>query len=155
MQGRAAEVVLFGEGGEGRGGRVGRDAEDEVVIRVDILFQAETSAVGREGLVGQVEIAAAGDLVGEEIAAGEVQFLEGAVLKAAVEDLVGMALDGEGGVFEEGEIGDVEGVLEVDEDGNAFSALGLEDGGQQAGQAEGGEASGGGVHAGTPVRVRS
>ena len=38
------------------------------------------------------------------------------------------------------------GFFEIDQDGDAFAALGLEDGAQEAGEAEGREASGDGVH---------
>ena len=38
MQGRATETVLFREGGEGSGGRVGRDAKNDVVVGIDILL---------------------------------------------------------------------------------------------------------------------
>ena len=82
VQRRAAEAVLLGEGGQRRGGGVGGDAEDDVVLRIDVLLQADFAAFGRDGAVGQIEIAAAGDFVGEEIAAGQFEFLESALLQA-------------------------------------------------------------------------
>ena len=66
-----------------------------------------------------------------------------------------MLLDAVGGILEEGEIDDFARVFQVDEDGDALAALGGEDGGEQALEAEGGEGAGRGfgVHGESWVRV--
>ena len=81
MQGRATKMVLFREGGEGGCGRVGRDAKDDVVVGVDILFEAHGASFWREGLIREIKVAASGDLVSKDLAALESEFIHGAVMK--------------------------------------------------------------------------
>jgi hypothetical protein len=76
--------------------------------------------------VGQVEVAAAGDAVGEKVAALEFQRGEHAVLQAHVEVLVGVALDGKVGIPEELEADDVARVFEVDENADLLTGFWLE-----------------------------
>ena len=142
----AAEAEALGEGGEGGRGGEGGDTKNEVELRVDVALQADFASVGSDRLVGQIEIAAAGDFVGEKFAAGHVQALEAAFIQAAIENFVGVALDIEGGIFQEGEIDHVLRVFQVDQDGHAFASLGFKNGGEQAIQAEGREAFVDGVH---------
>ena len=95
VQGGAAKAELFGQRGQGRGGGVGGDAEDDVEVRIDVGGEAERATGGGPGGVGQVQVAAAGDGVGEEIAAAQIEFGEDALFEALVEDVVGVPLDGE------------------------------------------------------------
>ena len=141
VQRGAAEAVLFGGRGERRGRRVGRDAEDEIVIRIDVLLEAELATIGGVGLVGQVEIAAAGHFVGVDLAAFEAELVEDAVFQTLVEDIVRFFLHGEAGVLQEFEVLDIARVFEVDEDADALAGLGFESLLEQTAQTEGREGS--------------
>ena len=109
---------------------------------VNVSFQADLAAVGGKGLVREIEIATAGDLVGKELAAFEAKL---AILQALVKNFVGVLLDGELGILEEREVLHFAGIFEIDEDGDAFTAFGLENGGEQALEAERREGFFGGV----------
>ena len=89
----APEAVLFGKGGEWRRGRVGRDAENDVVVRVNILFQTDYASIGRVGLIGEIEVAAACDFVGIHLAAAESEFRKCAGAEWLVEEVYGVFLN--------------------------------------------------------------
>ena len=78
-------------------------------------------------MVGQVEVASAGGLVGEQVAAGETKLLAHAGVEGLVEVLVGTVLDRPVLVLQEGEVGDLGGVIQVDEEGDLASFDGDED----------------------------
>ena len=84
VEGGAAEAVLFREGGERSGGGEGRYTEDDLVLRVDVAGERELAAIGGPGFIREIEVAAAGDFVGEEVAAGEAEFRHHAIAQAAV-----------------------------------------------------------------------
>ena len=130
MQRRPAESVLLGEGRQRRGRRVGRDAENQVVIRIDVAFEAELGALCVHHEVRQVEVAAAGDLISEHLAAGEVQLGEDAVFETFVERLVRDLLDRELGVVQKGVILHPLRVLEIDQHGDPLAGLRVEHGAQ-------------------------
>lgn len=136
MEGGTAEPELFGVGGEWGGGGEGGDAEEDIEARVDVGGEGQTLAGGGIAVVGEVEVAAAGDGVGEQIAADQTELLEHALTQALVEDVVGVALDLEGWVGEEGEIAYVLRVGEIDEEADALAGGGGEDGGEQSGEVE-------------------
>ena len=136
MQRRAAEAVLLGERRQRRGRRVRRDAEDQVVIRINIALQAQFAPGGVHREVGQVEVAAAGDLVGEHLAAGQAEFCEDAVAQALVKSVVGDALDGQLGIGQKSVILHAVRVLEVDQHGDPLAGRRRKNGAQQPRQAE-------------------
>jgi hypothetical protein len=70
VQGRSTKVELLGKRGQRRGRGVGGNTQNDVVLRIDIFFQAHLAALGRDGAVGQIQVAATGDLISEEIATG-------------------------------------------------------------------------------------
>ncbi len=147
MERRPTEAVLLGKRGERGGGRVGGDAEDEIVVGVNIALQRELPAVRRERGVGEVEVAAAGDLVGKKFPPFEVELGEAAVAEAFVKHFVSVPLDGERRVVEEGKVLHRARVGEVDEDADALAPFGLKHGAEEAGQVEGREGGFGGcVH---------
>ena len=99
MKRGAPEAVLFGKGGEWCRGRVGRDAENDVVVRVNILLQTDHASLGRVGLIGEVKVAAACDLVGIHLAATEPEFRQCAVAEWFIEELHGVFLNREFCIF--------------------------------------------------------
>jgi hypothetical protein len=140
VEGGSAEAVDLALGGQRGGGGEGGDAEDEVVDRVDVLFQRQLVAGAVPDFVGEVEVGAAGDLVGEHLAAAHPELGEGTVLEAAVEDLVGLFLDRVAVLVEEGEIlHQGGGIREVGQDANAAAFGRQEHGAEQADEVEGRE----------------
>ena len=89
VQRRAAEAVLFGLGRQRRGGGKGGDAEDQIIIRIDITIEREMIALGVPNVVLQVEIGAVGAAEGEHFATGHAQRVEAMVLQAEIKMLDG------------------------------------------------------------------
>ena len=137
MQGSAAEFVLLRERGERRGGRVGRNAKDDVVVGIDVLFEAHGGAFGRHCLVGEVKVAAAGDFVGEDSAALESELLHDAGMKRLVEKVHRVRLDREFGVFKKLEILHPRGIGQVDENADALALAGGKGALEKGGEVEG------------------
>ncbi len=86
--------------------------------------------------IRQIEVAAAGDLVREQFAAGQAQFFEAPAMEALVEDVMGVTLDREGRILEKGEVPDHRRIRKVDQDGQPFARLGRKGRPQQARQTE-------------------
>lgn len=139
VEGGTAEAEFFGVGGEGGGGGEGGDAEDDVVVGVDIFFEAHFDAFHVDAEVGHIEVAAGGLCVGEHVSAFESEFFEDTVVEAFVEVVVGLALDFALGVGEEGHAARLGEVREVDEDANLATEGGFEDGAEEFGETEFGE----------------
>src|SRR6478672_8584489 len=71
VQSGATETILFRKGRQWCSRRISRDAEDQFVIRVDVLFKTQLRTVHCNRQVRQVQITAAGDLVSEYFATGQ------------------------------------------------------------------------------------
>ena len=71
VQGGTAETVLLGRSGERGGGRIGGNAENKIVVRIDVLFETELATVRRKRLIGQIQVAPARKLVSINLAALE------------------------------------------------------------------------------------
>lgn len=128
MKGGAAEAEFFAFGCERSGGGEGGNAENDVVVGVNIAVEGELFAVGVPDFVGEVEVGAVGGAVGEHFAAGHTEFAHDALLESEVEFFMSFFLDGEAVVLEEGEIFDqIGGLIEVSEDANAAALGGRED----------------------------
>ena len=115
------EAVLLGKSGEWRRGGIGRDAENDVVVRVDILLQTDCASLGRAGLIGEVEVAAACDFVGIHLAATESEFGKCAVTERLQEELHGVSLNREFWIFQKGEVLYLRCIREVDQNTNFLS----------------------------------
>ena len=113
-----SEAVLLGKGGKRRRGGVGRDAENDVVVRVDILLQTDYASVGCVGVVWEVEVAAACDFIGIHLAATESEFCQCAVAERLEEELHRVFLNREFWIFQKGEVLDVRCIWEVDQNAN-------------------------------------
>ncbi len=146
VEGGAAKAVFLGEGGQRSGRREGRDAEDEIVLGIDFGFEVEGASGRIDGGGGKVEVAAAGDLIGEEITGGDSPVAQHASTNALVKDLVGVALDGESRVVEEGEVLDLCRIGEVDEDRDPVTGAKGEDGIEEAVEIESRKLGIGGRH---------
>lgn len=116
MQGGSTEFVLFRKSRQRRGRRVGRNTKDDVVVGINFLLEADHRSIGRHGLVGEVEVAAAGDFVGVDAAALQAEFLHDAGVKRLVEKVYRVRLDRQLRVFEKGKILHLRAVGQVDED---------------------------------------
>src|SRR6516225_7642981 len=103
MERRSAESVLLGESGERSRGRIGRNTENQIIIRVNVLLEADFVALRCDRQVRQVKVAPTGDRVGKQVATLEFQLAEHPILQASVEDLVGMSLNGQVRVLQKGE----------------------------------------------------
>ena len=139
VQRRPAKAVPLGQGGQRRGGGVGRDAEDDVVAGINLALEAHFPAVRRDGAVRQVEVAAAGFLVGEKLASNQAKLGHHAVVQRLVKRVMRVALDGESLVAEERPaIGQAE-FGQVDENADTLARSGAERVAQQASETERGE----------------
>ena len=99
--------------------------ENDIVFRIDILFEGEASTLGVDDEVVHVEIAAPGFLIGVQLTSGQAEVLAYPVVEALIKNVVGVFLDGEGGVFEEGKVLHLGGVVEIDENAGPLSFLGF------------------------------
>ena len=135
----AAKTVMLGQGSQRRGGGVSRDAEDDVEVWINIPLETPFGSVWCDGVVGQIEVAAAGFLVGEQIAAGQAKFGHYSAVQPFVKSVVRMALDGELIVVEERPVLSQSKVWQVDEDADALARLGVEGVAQQPRETERGE----------------
>ena len=136
VQRRPAKSELLRERRERRGGRVGRDAEENVEVRINVFREADLASLGSPGGVGQVQVAAAGDLVGEHLPAAKTQFRQDPVLQALVEHVVRVTLNGQRGVLQKGESCDLLRIRQVDQDADALARFGFEHGLEQSRKAE-------------------
>ena len=136
MQSGAAKTELLGKGRQGRGGGKSRDAKNDIVTGIDLLLQIDFAPGQIDGRGGQIKVAAAGHLVGEQVASCQLQFLQPPILQSQVKNIMRMALDGQRGILEEGKILDRAWIRQIDEYGDAFAGLWGKDSGQQARQAE-------------------
>ncbi len=136
MQCRPAKPELLREGRKRRGGRIGRDAEENIEDRIHVLSEADLTSIGSPRGVGQVEVAAAGDLVSEHLASHEAQFGENPVLQALVEHVMGVPLNRQRGVLEKREARDLPRIRQVDQDTDALTRFGFEYGREQPRKAE-------------------
>ena len=140
VKGGTAEAVDLALGGQRGGGGEGGDAEDEVVNRVDVLLEREQTAAAVPDFIREIEVRAAGDLVGEHFAAGHSELVERTDLEAEVEDFVSLLLDGVASCFEEGEVFHQLGrFVEIGEDADAAALGRLEDRAEEADEIEGRE----------------
>ena len=128
MHGGSAEVVNFRAGGERRGGGVGADAKENIVVRVDVFLEGENPTVGAVGFVVQVQVAAFGHSVAEQLAAGKPKTIHDAAMETLVEVLVPHFLDAVSVSFQKAPVFDVRWVFEVDKDSDFLALRRLEDG---------------------------
>ena len=98
-----------------------------MIFLVDIGEEIDFSALSIEPDFGEIEVTTAGDFVGKEFATRELEFGDGGVVETLVDGLVGVALDGQIGVFEKVEGLDIAGIFQVDEDADFFPGLRVED----------------------------
>ena len=75
MQSSPAKTMLLGVGGQWSRRRVGGDAENDVVGRINVPFETDLMTFRSDGEIGEVEVAAAGDLISEDVTTGEAKFL--------------------------------------------------------------------------------
>lgn len=75
-----------------------------------------------------IEVTPACFAVGVEVASRKAEGFAGPVIDSLVKDIVGVFLNGQGWVFEEGKIFDLGGIIEVDQDAGFFALLWLENG---------------------------
>ena len=102
------------------------------MVRVNIALETQFGAVRLDGTVRQVEIAAAGFLVGEKPAADQAKLGHHSVVQPLVKRVMRMALDGEPRVPEERPALGQAGIWQVDHDADALARAGAERGLQQA-----------------------
>jgi len=136
VEGGTAKAILFGKGGQRGSGREGGDAEDDVVVWIDIALQTEAFAGHVCALVGHIQIAAAGLCVGEHFAALEDQLVHDAVVQTLVKVLIGAALDGAVWVIQEGHVFCLCETGQVNEDADAAAKSRLKHGVEQAVEVE-------------------
>ena len=110
-------------------------------MRIDVFLEAELAPIRREGFIGQVKVAPAGQLVGVNFAAFEPEFLKDPVFQTLIKDVVRLALDGEAFVLEELEIRDVTRVFQVNQDADTLAGCWFESLLEQTVQTEGWEGS--------------
>lgn len=146
VEGGTAEADFLGVGGKGGGGGEGGDAKEDVVVWIDILLEAELTAFEIPSFVGKIEVAAAGDLVGENFSTGETELGQDGVVEAFVENIVSVALDAVVRVFKVGPLGDFFRIVEIDEDSDSFPRGWIENGGEKAVELKGWEGACGGGH---------
>src|SRR4030095_239266 len=116
------------------GGRKSGNAEHDVVLEQDILDQPELTAARVPGSHGQIQIASAGDLIGEHGATSQPELSEDATVQTLKEDVVRVPLDGQRAIAEKAEILHPARILEIDQDTNPFAFLRIEDRAQQPAQ---------------------
>ena len=131
--------MFFGRGGEGGGGGVCGDAEDDVVLGIDVFFKGEMIPVNVDCEVIEIEVTASGGSVGVEVSPGQGERFLGSVVQPLIKNIVGILLNGEVGIFQEGKILHAGRVVEVDENAGPFAFGRLENGLEQADKVEWGE----------------
>ena len=98
------------------------------MLCADILLERERIAVRVNAIRWEVEIAPSGDGVSVKRDRLETEFLHHACAEGVEETVVSVVLNEEGPLGEERVILHVGGVLKVDEDGDALSSFGMENG---------------------------
>ena len=136
VQRRAPEPEMFRVRRQRRGRRVGRDAEDDVVVRVNVAGQTERASIGRKRLVRQFAVAAAGDFVSEQVAVFQPQFPEHAAAQHLVKILHRVPLDRPFRIGEKLKIAHVARVFEIDQNADALAGFRVENGAEQPREAE-------------------
>jgi hypothetical protein len=141
VQRRAAEAELLAFRRQRRGGREGGDAEDQVVVRIDIAIEGEVVAGAVPDVVLEVEVRAVGAAVGEHFAAGHAERVEAHC--GGRKSAVGVLLHGKSVAAEKREVLDeLRGLVEIDQDADAAALGGLENGAEQGGPDRRGETRG-------------
>src|ERR1043165_8789559 len=123
MEGCASKTELFGGSRQRRRGRKGGDAQNDVVLGVDLFLQIHLSSIGSDGLLGQIEIAPARDFVGEQLTAAQVQFAQDPFSQRQIKQVVGMVLNFERAVTQKTEIPDLSRIGQIDQNGNSLPRL--------------------------------
>ena len=137
VQRGSAEAVLFRLRGERRGGGEGGDAEDEIVVRIDVTIQREVVSGGVPDVVFEIEVRAVGAFEGEHFAAGHAEFLHRAIAQALIEMLVRVFLHGKAVLLEKREVLDeFRGFVEVHQHADPAAIRRREHGAQQADEIE-------------------
>ena len=126
VESRSAKAVFFRLCRQRSCCRKSRDAQNDVVNRIDIAFQTDLPTLGSNGSIGQVEIAPASDLVGKNLSALQVELLHRLVLQSMVEIRDRISLDREVGILQKLEVDDVIGILKINEDADLLACLGFE-----------------------------
>src|SRR5205823_6093329 len=110
--------------------------KNDVVFRINILFQAEFLSAWIECMLRKVEVAAAGDFVSKNIATSEVQLGKSAVLQTLIKNVIRVPLDGQFFILQKGEVLDLFRVVEINQNRHALRWFRNENGSEQAGEAE-------------------
>src|SRR5260370_17468409 len=88
MEGGSAKTILLGKRGQGSSCRISRDTKNELVTRIDIFFQADFFSLRSDRQVRQIEITAAGDLICEKVASGEIKFFKSPISYPLIKNIV-------------------------------------------------------------------
>ena len=110
----------------------GRETEQNIAIRVDLLFQQQIPPVRAEDCGGQIEIAATRDAVGEKIAAAQIQLLQAGLFQRQIKQIMRVALDFQSWIAQKSEIARLLRIWQIDQDHNAFPRFWRKHGAQQA-----------------------
>ena len=84
--------------------------------------------MGIDGEIVHIEVTPACFAVGIEVTPCKAKGFAGPVVDSLVKNVVGILLHGQGGVFEEGEVFHLGGIIEVDQDAGFFAFFWLENG---------------------------
>src|SRR4029077_1997286 len=123
---RSAKTVLFRFFSQRSCCRKRRNAQNDIVNRVDIAFQTDLLTLGGDGSIPQDEIAPAGDFVGKNLSAAQVELLDRFVLQSVIEIGDRIPLDREIGILQKLEVDDVLGILKINKDADFLACLGFE-----------------------------
>ena len=132
MQGRTTEAVLLRKRRKRRSGGKGRDAEDDVVVRINVLLETQFFASHIHTEVRQIEVAARRLRVGKHFAACQCQLFSHAILQPQMKVLMCSLLDGPRRIFQERIILGFSEIWQVDKDADFAAERGLEHGAEQA-----------------------
>jgi hypothetical protein len=143
VQSSPAKTVFLGVGGQRSRRGVGRDTENDVVGRINVPFETDLFAFRRDSEIGEVEVAAAGDFIGEDVTSGETKFLHRPTLKSLIKMSDRISLDREIGILQKLEVDDVAGIFKIDEDADFLAWFGFKGGFQQPREAERRKSTGG------------
>ena len=131
VHGGAAEAVFLRVGGEGGGGGVVAGAENKVIRFVDLFDEVHLVPVNIDRGFGQFQVAAAGGFVGENFAARQSKlFQESVFMKGLVKHFIGFFLNRVACFFQEGEVLEFAGIVQVDQHAHSTTVNVVEDGGK-------------------------
>ena len=116
-----------------------RDAEDYIEVWINIPFKTQLGSVRRDCTVRQVEITAAGFLVGKKLATTQAKLRHHTVVQSLVKSVMSVALDRVLIAVEKPPVLGQAEVGQIDENTDTLARLGAERVAQQARETERGE----------------